>query len=98
MIRLPTFSDPFYSITYELAGARFVFDFLYNQREDAWYFHLTTEDGVKLARGIRISLGVNLLQFVVDRRAPQGKLVCVGPHDPGLNDLEENGVCQLVFE
>jgi hypothetical protein len=97
MIRLPTYSDPFYSVTYELSGERFLFDFVYNQREDSWCFNLSTEDGEGLARGIRVSTGVNLLQFVIDKRAPKGALVCEGPRDPKLYDLEENGTCRLVF-
>jgi hypothetical protein len=98
MIRLPTFADPFYSVTYELAEERFVFDYLYNQREDAWYIHVITEDGVVIARGIRVSVGVDLLRFCVTSRVPKGILVCVGPRDPGLKDLTEDGTCQLVFE
>lgn len=98
MIVLPTYSDPFYTASYELAGSRYTFDFQYSQREDAWYFHLDTETGVRLAAGVRVVTGSDLFLFLKSSAlAPKGSLRCVGPRDPGLYDLEAGADCFLLF-
>lgn len=96
-IVLTTYADPFYVATFELSGTRYVFDFAYSQREDAWYFDLATEAGDQVAHGIRVSGGCDLFLFTSGPHKPAGILQCLGPHDPGLNDLAAGGACFLRY-
>lgn len=89
--KLPTYTDPFYSYTIALEGRPYVFEFRYNQREDAWYFSVALPDGTDLVRGVKVVCGISLLKKAADVRLPPGMLTAIpkGEDDspPGLEEL-----------
>jgi hypothetical protein len=89
---LPTFEDPFYTITMTLDGQPYVFDFRFNQREESWYVSISLEDGTELTKGIKILCGVDLLWRCVDHRKPPGLLTAISSAEgdkthPRLDEL-----------
>jgi hypothetical protein len=97
---LPTYEDPFYSVTVPLDGKDFVFDFRYNQREQAWYFSLSAADGTRLLTGVKVVCSIPLITKA-DERLPRGLLVAV-PQDtddtqPHLLELGAGKRVQLTY-
>lgn len=98
---IPTFEDPFYSMTIALEGKPYVFDFRYNQREQLWHLSISLEDGTALATGIKIVCGVNLLGRYADIRLPPGLLTAIAngdePAPPSLLELGEDKRVTLTY-
>lgn len=101
VLAIPTFDDPFYTVTTTLEGRAYVFDFRYNQREAAWYFSVSLEDGTELIGGVKVICGRNLLRRAADVRLPPGILAAV-PNSadnstPGLLELGAGRRVTLVY-
>jgi hypothetical protein len=73
---LPSYEDPFYSITIPLDGRDFVFDFRYNQREQVWYFSIDLPDGTRLITGVKVVCNTPLI-YKQDERLPPGVLMAI---------------------
>lgn len=100
-LTIPTFEDPFFTMTLALEGRPYVFDFRFNQREAAWYFSIELEDGTPLASGIKVVCGIDLLKYRRDVRLPQGLLTAIASGDdtspPGLLELGEDKRVSLTY-
>lgn len=100
---IPTFTDPFYTMTVALEGRDYVFEFRYNQREDVWYFSIGLPDGTTIAAGLKVVCRREFLHRIADVRLPRGTLLAVSnelPLDespPGLEELGEGRRVQLIY-
>lgn len=101
VLNIPTFSDPFYTFTCALEGTVYVFDWRYNQREDAWRFSISLPDGTDLVSGIKVVCGKSLLKRTADVRLPAGLLMAISNNGdtstPGLEELGEGKRVTLVY-
>lgn len=101
IVSLRTFSDPFYTCTVNLDGSDYLFEWRYNQREDAWYFDIALTDGTTLARGIKVVCLLPLLKRFADSRLPKGQLIAWPNTDsrklPGLDELGEDRRVTLLY-
>lgn len=98
---LRTFEDPFYTMTTTLDGSDYLFDFRYNQREDAWYFNISLTDGTLLVAGIKVVCNRSLLKRFADVRLPPGALLAFANTTdasvPGLTELGEERRATLLY-
>ncbi len=96
-----TFEDPFYTMTVTLDGSDFTFEFRYNQREDAWYFDLSLQDGTLLVRGVKVVCLRPLLRRYADTRLPKGTILAFPNTNsralPGLLELGEDKRVTLLY-
>ena len=96
-----TFEDPFYTMSTTLDGSDFLFEFRYNQREDAWYFDVALTDGTVLVRGVKVICNKPLLQRFADSRLPKGTLIAWPNTNtrkaPGLLELGEDKRVTLLY-
>jgi hypothetical protein len=101
MQSLRTFDTPFYTMTTVLDGTDYLFEFRYNQRENCWYFSVSTTDGVALVSGVKIVSNRPLLSRFADVRLPPGMLVAFAnttdASPPGLADLGEDRRVTLIY-
>ncbi len=95
--------DPFYAFTVNLGGRDYVFDFRYNQRENAWYFSIALPDGTELANGVKVVCRTSLIHRWSDVRLPPGLIMAIANGDdespPGIGELGEDRrvtLCYLV--
>jgi len=83
-----------FSITVDLDGVDYQFDFAYNGREDAWYFDLLDVVGNYLRSGVKVVANWPLLWRYVSEDRPAGEIVSLDtrdtPLDPALADLGLN--------
>lgn len=84
---LPLRSDgyPDYSFSAELAGATYQLALRWNDREQAWFLDLSSEDGVEVLMGAKVVLNWPLLKRLVGTTRPLGELVAVATQ-PGASD------------
>lgn len=101
IVTIPTFNDPFYTFSTELEGRSYVFDFRYNQRENAWYFSVALDDGTELIGGVKVVCGFDLLRKAADVRLPPGLLIAIpngkDNSTPGLGELGESARVTLTY-
>lgn len=75
----------------ELDGRVFRLDFAWSLREEAWYLDISSVDGTKLAAGLRLAEGVDVLSRWASDELPPGPLVLLdmtGAHaEPTLAGL-----------
>lgn len=100
MITLPTRTDVArYSQRVELSGTKFLFDFEWNDRDQHWFFDVSTDAEVKLLSGIKVVVGASLISRYRDERLPAGVLEAIDTSgkqvDPAFADLGDRVV--LVF-
>lgn len=90
-----------YSFGLELEGRSYGFEFYWNDRAAAWFFHLSDDNGDPILSGRRVSVGIPLLWRFADARLPPGELTAIDTAgagvDPGLSDLGAR-VKLLYFE
>lgn len=91
-IVIPTRKDiARYSLEVELGGEPFALGFEWNDRAGAWFFSLATVDGVVLAAGRRVSVGMPLLFRGASPLLPRGDIEAVDTsgtgRDPGFDEL-----------
>jgi hypothetical protein len=98
---IPTYSDPFYTLTSTLDGVTYLLTFDYNQRCDCWYLSVATEEGDDIYNGIKLVCDWPLLHKCADTRAPAGELMCwsntTDKSPARLGDLVAGGRCQLIY-
>lgn len=83
---LPTSTDlPNYSFQCDLDGTTYDLALRWGDREECWFFTLSTVDGTVLLAGRRLAVGSPLLRGFRDPRLPPGELMAV---DTSGNDLE----------
>jgi len=83
-----------------LDGRAYRFAFAWNTTGEFWTFDLKRDDGSYLLRGLRFTLGVNMLRQFVGEEFPPGRLVAVDTSGlgqrAGRRDLF-SGRVQLVY-
>jgi len=94
-VKLPLLTDqgatPHYSLQCELDGVTYSFEFIWNDRDGAWYMQVGDAAENLLAGSVKVVLGKLLLGRFRDSRLPPGPLICKDTGgqnvDPGLADL-----------
>lgn len=77
---LPTFVDTGnYEYTVDLDGVVFALRFLYNSRDAHWYIDLSSEAGVPLRSGIKLTTGNPLLLGWRALTRPAGEIFMIDP-------------------
>lgn len=69
-----------------LGGVDFLLRLRWSQREGHWLLTVSDADGVAIASGVVLVVGVYLLRRVVDSRRPAGELLVVDVS--GANDVD----------
>lgn len=84
-------TEPHQRQGFELGGSSFLLDLDWNERNQAWFFSLFTNDEIALIEGFRVVIGARPLRRVTDSRRPAGDIqfvdTGVGSVDPGRDDL-----------
>lgn len=82
---------PFYTQQAQLDGAIYGLEFLWNFREEAWYFTIYDSQGDAIAAGLRVVVGFPIGTRCRDARMPPGIFqfqdTTGGDADPGFADL-----------
>lgn len=107
-ISIPLPSVPDSTQTTSLDGRDYRLRFLWNQREDTWFFSIADGSGSPIASGIKVVVGADLLGLVTDTRAPAGAIIAIDGRavpstaliktlavDPGFDDLGD--AIRLVY-
>ena len=103
ILTIPTFTDPFYTITVGLDGRDYVMEFRYNQRGDYWTFSMFDTAGTALIRGVKVVCSIPLLRHMqlFTPALPQGLLMAVANGDntdaPGLLELGQDKRVTLYY-
>jgi len=91
-------SLPFYRVSTVLDGQTYQLNVRWNSRDEAWYFDLLTDEGVMLAAGVKVVLGVFLARRVTSEDRLGGALIASdlsgAELDAGLDDM---GTRVLVY-
>jgi hypothetical protein len=92
LVPTPTSGYPHIRQRVALSGATYQLRWLWNERDRAWTFCLWDADGGPLVLGVRVVLGVDLLEAAPQGpRRPPYRMVVVDPtqrgQEPGLTDL-----------
>lgn len=98
---LRTFDDPFYTMTTALDGVEYLFEFRYNQRENAWYFSISLTDGTLLDAGVKVVCNRPILRRFANEHLPPGVLLAFAnttdKSTPGMGELGEDRRVTLVY-
>jgi len=78
-----------------LDGIPYGLDFLWNERDQSWYFDIADDTGDCIAGGIRIVSGKDLLAEVADSRKPPGVLFVYDAQ--GVNTPSPETTCDPNF-
>lgn len=101
ILQIPTFDSPFYTQVIDLDGVDYLFDFRYNQRENAWYFSIALVDETPLVSGIKIVVNVGLLQRFPSPLLPPGLLIALSnttdQSPPGIGELGTTSRVTLLY-
>ena len=82
-------SDLYFSQIVQLDGVEYVLDFIWLDRESAWYLNIGDQGGNQICTGIRLVVSWDLLRrFRTNPVAPQGMLICLDVSDKGLDITE----------
>ena len=80
-----------FGFSVELGGVSYALTFRWNDRLEQWCLDVADGDGNALASGVRVVVGVPLLQRFRNPALPTGLLMAVdtdgGDRDPGFEDL-----------
>lgn len=93
-------TDPHFEFSTTFDGVTFDLDCRWNEREQAWYFDLLTEDGTPIVRGVKIVLGVMLggRTGVSNPLFPAGALMAFDLSDEGREaTLDDLGTRVVVY-
>jgi|GEM_PF-1435203 len=100
---LPTVvGNPHYVMRTRLDGRDFILRFIWNQRQDRWYFDILSTAEEPIAVGIKIVANWPLLRFHRwDKRLPPGELMAIDlsgdRSPPRLNELAIGKRCELTY-
>lgn len=99
--KIPLTSDfPNYEIRIELDGVVFNMAFRYNTREGRWFMDIKDASDVMLVAGIKLILGVQLIERFQDIRLPFGSLFMINEdnstEEPGRSNLGINAL--MLYE
>lgn len=101
MQTLRTFDSPFYTMTTVLDGTDYLLEFRFSQRENCWYFSISTTDGEALVSGVKIVCDRPLLSRFANVKLPTGRLVAIASAEdaspPGLTELGEDRRVTLTY-
>lgn len=98
VLLIPTSDDPNYSQVTDLDGVDYLFRFVYNSRQNCWYFDLSLVDETKLLSGIKVTTNNLLLSRFKDPRLPPGDLVAAATGaDTSTAGMGELGVDRRVI-
>lgn len=91
-IILPTRTDyPHYEFEIDLEDVTFIFEFMWNGRDEAWYMSIFDVTKTPLLSGRKVVLGFPLLSRFRDPRLPKGEINAIDTTgsniEPGLSDL-----------
>lgn len=90
---------PHYSFKCALEGKTYSFEFLWNDRDGAWYMQIGDAQENLLAGNMRVVLGKFFTARYRDTNLPPGQFVCQDTSgqdvDPGLEDL--GGRVQVLY-
>ena len=94
-------TDPHYTVTVPLEGARYVFCLDWNAREEAWYLSINDLENEPILSGLRIVADwTPLRRFHYLDNIPPGEILILDTSgegmDPGRNDLGDR-VLVLYF-
>lgn len=78
-------SRVFYSLDVELEEREYHFDVRFNGRDGAWYFDVSTGEGVWLRHGVKIVLGIALCGRVSHEDRWPGMLMAFDQSGQGLD-------------
>jgi hypothetical protein len=91
--------EPHIEMQVTLERVVYSLEFLFNQRQGAWFLNIRTEAGELLLAGIRVVVGFPLGRRSPNPKLPPGLFVAVDTSganlDPGENDL--GGRVQLLY-
>lgn len=91
--------QPYYSFATVIDSEVFVFDVRWNVREGYWYFDIRTTDDELLAGGLKLVLGVAILDKTSTPGLPDGVIICEDTSGAGVDaTLDDLGVrVQVLF-
>jgi hypothetical protein len=99
ILTLPKFDFTIYSYTVTLDNKTLIFTYRYNGRGGYWTLDLADESNEPILTGLKIVLGVNLIEKFIDDRLPSGGILAVDVTDRlariGERDLFER--IEMVF-
>ena len=101
VVIIPTRTDiGNYDFKISLDGSVFGISFVFNSREEFWYFDLTDSTGNAIRSGIKVVLGIPLLRLMAQTSRPLGEPIAVGPSgdamEAGLEDLGDRVLLAYV--
>lgn len=79
-----------YQFTIALTDVVFSLRFVFNRRDDHWYFDVLDNEGTAVRLGVKVTPNFPLLRQVVQQGRPDGLLMAIDPQgnlEPGLEDL-----------
>lgn len=89
---------PAYDFDVELDGSEYNLDFLWNERDEHWYFTLSDSEGDIIVAGVKIVVDWNLLRKCADARKPPGELIAIDTNEEGDPSRYEFGNrVQLIY-
>lgn len=92
VVIIPTRTDiGNYDFDISLDAVVFRISFLFNSRENFWYFNLFDSTGTAIRSGVKVVLGIPLLRLMAQISRPLGEPIAIAPTDDaieaGLEDL-----------
>jgi hypothetical protein len=78
-------SVPSYTQRTTLDGREYQFEFRWNTRDSAWYFHIADEQGAHIRSAIKVVLDWPLLRRIVDERRPPGSIMAIDSSGTSTN-------------
>jgi hypothetical protein len=98
---VPTGSElPDYEQEVDLGGTVYRLRLTYNGRDDSWYLSCMDAAGTPLVEGVRLTIGVSVLDPHVTVGLPDGVLMVIDPEvlrrDPSRESLNDDAMA-LVF-
>lgn len=100
---IPTVTGvPFYTMRTRLDGLEYTLRFAWNELYARWFMDIFTDDGVRIAVGVKLVTNWPLLRFMQwDERIPQGEMIAVDltgdGSPPGLYDFGPGKRVALVY-
>lgn len=78
IIKIPTDSSLlYYDEIVQIEGIEYFFEFIWSDRESAWYLNIYDQGANPIAMSIRLVVTWDLLRRFVDPRLPTGVFLCV---------------------
>lgn len=92
ILAIPTSQTvPHYTQRTVLDGTQYQLEFLFNERDNAWYLSILSEEGDDIAMGLKLVADWPLLRRTQREDAPPGELIALDTTgdgiDPGFDEL-----------